>query len=68
MRSAMGNYEGIINDSDDWPDSSRAILLCTGIDEGHRASRDNCMGFGIECTVTAMPEQLQSGAHLPAPD
>lgn len=54
MRSAMGNYEGIIHDSDDWPDISRALLFATGTDEGHRASGDDCMGLGIECTVSVI--------------
>jgi hypothetical protein len=60
MRSAMGNYEGIINDRDDWPDSSRALLFGTGIDEGHRASGDDCMGPGIKCAVTGISRENRS--------
>ncbi|WP_447525047.1 hypothetical protein [Parasphingorhabdus sp. NYA22] len=31
MRSAMGNYEGIINDSDDWPDIPGLYFLVPGL-------------------------------------
>jgi hypothetical protein len=54
MRSAIGKNIGIINDSDDWPDSSRALLFGTGTDEGHRASGDDCMGLGMKCSDTVI--------------